>query len=164
MELMKDPVTVSTGITYDRESIEHWVYTCKKKTCPATMQELQNLELTPNHMFDCYFSGKNVARWSSMDWGCFFFLKAQGERVRKVPNKQNVLLCKEEESFSSRPQQASTKVWKNTELQTEQRKDYPKKEAEGLSKSKNNKKIEAFRVLLKVGCRVSDLLDFRAEK
>uniref|UniRef100_A0A0D6QU30 RING-type E3 ubiquitin transferase n=1 Tax=Araucaria cunninghamii TaxID=56994 RepID=A0A0D6QU30_ARACU len=49
MELMRDPVTICTGMTYDRESIEHWIYTCKKKTCPATMQELQNMEFTPNH-------------------------------------------------------------------------------------------------------------------
>lgn len=49
MELMRDPVTVSTGVTYDRESIENWVFSCKKKTCPATMQPLENLDLTPNH-------------------------------------------------------------------------------------------------------------------
>ena len=61
MELMKDPVTVSTGMTYDRESIEHWVYTCNKKTCPATMQELQNLEFTPNHMLRRLIQGWCVA-------------------------------------------------------------------------------------------------------
>eukprot|EP01018_Ginkgo_biloba_P032342 Gb_17119 [translate_table: standard] len=49
MELMRDPVTVCTGVTYDRESIEKWIYSCNKKTCPATMQLLQNLEVTPNH-------------------------------------------------------------------------------------------------------------------
>lgn len=49
MELMRDPVTVSTGMTYDRESIEHWIFSCNKKTCPATMQPLENFDLTPNH-------------------------------------------------------------------------------------------------------------------
>ena len=49
MELMDDPVTVSTGVTYDRRSIERWIFGCGRATCPATMQPLANLELTPNH-------------------------------------------------------------------------------------------------------------------
>jgi hypothetical protein len=49
MELMDDPVTVSTGVTYDRRSIEQWVFGYGRATCPATMQPLANLDLTPNH-------------------------------------------------------------------------------------------------------------------
>ncbi|KAK4440557.1 E3 ubiquitin-protein ligase PUB23 [Sesamum alatum] len=49
MQLMKDPVTVSTGITYDRENIEKWLFSCKKTTCPVTKQELSATDLTPNH-------------------------------------------------------------------------------------------------------------------
>jgi hypothetical protein len=49
MELMDDPVTVSTGVTYDRRSIERWIFGCGRTTCPATMQSLANLDLTPNH-------------------------------------------------------------------------------------------------------------------
>ncbi|KAK6126530.1 hypothetical protein DH2020_039734 [Rehmannia glutinosa] len=45
---MKDPVTVSTGITYDRDSIEKWIFTQKNITCPVTKQILQNQEITPN--------------------------------------------------------------------------------------------------------------------
>ncbi|XP_057744107.1 E3 ubiquitin-protein ligase PUB22-like [Arachis stenosperma] len=47
LEIMKDPVIVSTGITYDRESIEKWLL--KNKTCPVTKQTLEILDLTPNH-------------------------------------------------------------------------------------------------------------------
>ncbi|MED6108785.1 hypothetical protein PIB30_027476 [Stylosanthes scabra] len=47
LEIMKDPVIVSTGITYDRESIEKWLL--KNKTCPVTKQALEILDLTPNH-------------------------------------------------------------------------------------------------------------------
>ncbi|PPE02475.1 hypothetical protein GOBAR_DD00459 [Gossypium barbadense] len=36
LEFMKDPVTVSTGITYDRESIEKWLFSGKNTTCPVT--------------------------------------------------------------------------------------------------------------------------------
>ncbi|KAJ4830051.1 hypothetical protein Tsubulata_009659 [Turnera subulata] len=46
---MKDPVTVPTGITYDRESIEKWLFTGKNNTCPLTKQVLSDFELTPNH-------------------------------------------------------------------------------------------------------------------
>ncbi|KAI4338750.1 hypothetical protein MLD38_023768 [Melastoma candidum] len=47
-EVMEDPVTVSTGISYDRKSIDTWFFTYGKNTCPATMQVLDNLDVTPN--------------------------------------------------------------------------------------------------------------------
>ncbi|PON39998.1 Coatomer beta subunit [Trema orientale] len=49
LEIMKDPVTVSTGITYDRESIEKWLFSGKNETCPVTKQPIPDSELTPNH-------------------------------------------------------------------------------------------------------------------
>ncbi|KAE8731131.1 E3 ubiquitin-protein ligase PUB22 [Hibiscus syriacus] len=50
LEFMKDPVTVSTGITYDRESIEKWLFSGKNSTtCPVTKQVISDCELTPNH-------------------------------------------------------------------------------------------------------------------
>lgn len=64
MELMRDPVTVSTGVTYDRQSIENWIFSCKKKTCPATMQQLENFDLTPNHMLRRLIKGWCVANSS----------------------------------------------------------------------------------------------------
>lgn len=56
LQIMKDPVTTVTGITYDRESIEMWLYTAEEEvvtaTCPVTKQYLpKDIELlTPNHM------------------------------------------------------------------------------------------------------------------
>ncbi|PIA54317.1 hypothetical protein AQUCO_00900692v1 [Aquilegia coerulea] len=49
LEICKDPVTLSTGITYDRENIEKWLYASKNNTCPITKQVLNDTELTPNH-------------------------------------------------------------------------------------------------------------------
>ncbi|RDX74113.1 E3 ubiquitin-protein ligase PUB23, partial [Mucuna pruriens] len=50
LHLMREPVTVCTGITYDRESIERWLFSCKKnKTCPVTKQPLSQTGLTPNY-------------------------------------------------------------------------------------------------------------------
>ncbi|CAM8880285.1 hypothetical protein QQ045_019130 [Rhodiola kirilowii] len=53
LDIMKDPVTVPTGITYDRTSIEKWLYTSKNNTCPVTKQLISdpNSEtfITPNH-------------------------------------------------------------------------------------------------------------------
>ncbi|BFG21353.1 hypothetical protein CerSpe_076280 [Prunus speciosa] len=49
MELMKEPVTISTGVTYERKNIEKWFFTYKKKTCPATMQSIENFGIIPNH-------------------------------------------------------------------------------------------------------------------
>ncbi|KAK1411483.1 hypothetical protein QVD17_38032 [Tagetes erecta] len=48
MQPMKDPVTISTGITYDRESIERWLFTCKTTICPVTRQPLSGTDLIPN--------------------------------------------------------------------------------------------------------------------
>ncbi|XP_052194138.1 E3 ubiquitin-protein ligase PUB23-like [Diospyros lotus] len=49
MEPMRDPVTISTGVTYERKSIEKWFFTYKNITCPATMQRVKNFDITPNH-------------------------------------------------------------------------------------------------------------------
>lgn len=48
LELMRDPVTVSTGQTYDRTSIESWVAT-GNTTCPVTRAPLTDFTLIPNH-------------------------------------------------------------------------------------------------------------------
>ncbi|KAK1384572.1 RING-type E3 ubiquitin transferase [Heracleum sosnowskyi] len=48
LDLMKDPVTLSTGITYDRESIEKWIESGNEK-CPVTNQILPSFDLIPNH-------------------------------------------------------------------------------------------------------------------
>ncbi|KAJ4840882.1 hypothetical protein Tsubulata_010377 [Turnera subulata] len=48
LDLMKDPVTLSTGITYDRESIEKWIEE-GNQTCPVTNQLLSSFDQIPNH-------------------------------------------------------------------------------------------------------------------
>lgn len=48
LELMTDPVTVSTGQTYDRSSIESWIAT-GNDTCPVTRSPLTDFSLIPNH-------------------------------------------------------------------------------------------------------------------
>lgn len=51
LQIMKDPVTVVTGITYDRESIRRWLLEAEEASCPLTKQPLaRDAELTPNHM------------------------------------------------------------------------------------------------------------------
>lgn len=47
LELMTDPVTISTGQTYDRASIHKWLK-AGNKTCPKTGENLTNTELVPN--------------------------------------------------------------------------------------------------------------------
>ncbi|OWM79029.1 E3 ubiquitin-protein ligase PUB22-like [Punica granatum] len=49
LDIMRDPVTVPTGITYDRDSIEKWLSNAKNGACPVTKQPISNSELTPNH-------------------------------------------------------------------------------------------------------------------
>ncbi|KAK9714826.1 hypothetical protein RND81_06G122800 [Saponaria officinalis] len=48
LDTMKDPVILSTGITYDRENIEKWIEK-GNVTCPVTNQALRTFEAVPNH-------------------------------------------------------------------------------------------------------------------
>ncbi|URD97659.1 Ubox [Musa troglodytarum] len=57
LDLMRDPVVVATGQTYDRESIVRWIVS-GHATCPKSGQALPHLELLPNRAL------KNlIARW-----------------------------------------------------------------------------------------------------
>ncbi|KAJ4960909.1 hypothetical protein NE237_020819 [Protea cynaroides] len=47
LELMTDPVTISTGHTYDRSSIQKW-FKAGSITCPKTGGQLTSTELVPN--------------------------------------------------------------------------------------------------------------------
>ncbi|GMH15141.1 hypothetical protein Nepgr_016982 [Nepenthes gracilis] len=58
LELMKDPVTLPTGITYDRSSIERWME-AGNSTCPITNQRLTDSESIPNHAVR-----KMIQEWS----------------------------------------------------------------------------------------------------
>ncbi|CAN4115327.1 unnamed protein product [Withania somnifera] len=55
LDLFKDPVTLCTGQTYDRSSIEKWL-SCGNLTCPVTMQKLHDSSIVPNttlrHLID----------------------------------------------------------------------------------------------------------------
>uniref|UniRef100_A0A5B7A6N6 U-box domain-containing protein n=1 Tax=Davidia involucrata TaxID=16924 RepID=A0A5B7A6N6_DAVIN len=48
LDLFTDPVTLCTGQTYDRSSIEKWL-AAGNLTCPVTMQKLHDPSITPNH-------------------------------------------------------------------------------------------------------------------
>ncbi|RWW31050.1 hypothetical protein GW17_00004346 [Ensete ventricosum] len=49
LELMGDPVIVSTGQTYEREFIKKWLE-AGHNTCPKTQQRLSSTSLTPNYV------------------------------------------------------------------------------------------------------------------
>ncbi|KAA8515202.1 hypothetical protein F0562_018381 [Nyssa sinensis] len=48
LDLFTDPVTLCTGQTYDRSSIEKWL-AAGNLTCPVTMQKLHDPSIVPNH-------------------------------------------------------------------------------------------------------------------
>ncbi|ESQ34483.1 hypothetical protein EUTSA_v10007104mg [Eutrema salsugineum] len=57
LELMKDPVIVATGQTYERAYIQRWI-DCGNLTCPKTQQKLENFTLTPNYVLRSL-----ISRW-----------------------------------------------------------------------------------------------------
>ncbi|XP_074566198.1 U-box domain-containing protein 9 [Curcuma longa] len=48
-ELMRDPVILASGQTYDRLFIQEW-FSSGNRTCPQTQQVLSDTTLTPNHL------------------------------------------------------------------------------------------------------------------
>ncbi|OIW01307.1 hypothetical protein TanjilG_10468 [Lupinus angustifolius] len=48
-ELMRDPVIVASGLTYDRSFIQKWL-SAGNRTCPSTQQVLSHTVLTPNRL------------------------------------------------------------------------------------------------------------------
>ena len=48
LDLFEDPVTLCTGQTYDRSSIEKW-FSAGNLTCPVTMQKLHDPSIVTNH-------------------------------------------------------------------------------------------------------------------
>ncbi|CAL0325196.1 unnamed protein product [Lupinus luteus] len=48
LDLFEDPVTLCTGQTYDRSSIEKW-FSAGNLTCPVTMQRLHDPSIIPNN-------------------------------------------------------------------------------------------------------------------
>ncbi|KAL3750680.1 hypothetical protein ACJRO7_011641 [Eucalyptus globulus] len=61
LELMKDPVIVSTGQTYERSCIEKWLDS-GHKTCPKTQQTLFSTTLTPNYVLRSL-----IAQWCELN-------------------------------------------------------------------------------------------------
>ncbi|KAJ3693909.1 hypothetical protein LUZ60_009389 [Juncus effusus] len=55
LELMQDPVIVSTGQTYERSCIQKWL-DAGHKTCPKTQQNLTHTALTPNFILKSLIS------------------------------------------------------------------------------------------------------------
>nr|XP_043615179.1 U-box domain-containing protein 44-like [Erigeron canadensis]XP_043615180.1 U-box domain-containing protein 44-like [Erigeron canadensis] len=51
-EIMKDPVTLENGQTFEREAIEKWFNECKengrKLVCPLTLRELKTMDMNPS--------------------------------------------------------------------------------------------------------------------
>ncbi|XP_044474872.1 U-box domain-containing protein 44-like isoform X2 [Mangifera indica] len=51
-QIMRDPVTIENGQTFEREAIERWFQECKesgrKLVCPLTLRELSSTELNPS--------------------------------------------------------------------------------------------------------------------
>ncbi|KAJ6797364.1 putative E3 ubiquitin-protein ligase PUB23 [Iris pallida] len=48
LQIMKDPVILSSGVSYDRSSIDRWLSAYQHRSCPVTNQPLADRTLTPN--------------------------------------------------------------------------------------------------------------------
>ncbi|KAK8933485.1 U-box domain-containing protein 21 [Platanthera zijinensis] len=62
LDLMKDPVTLPTGITYDRTSIETWL-DAGNRTCPVTKQPLFILAGNADHLIPNHTLRRMIQEW-----------------------------------------------------------------------------------------------------
>ncbi|KAF8030870.1 hypothetical protein BT93_D0150 [Corymbia citriodora subsp. variegata] len=77
LKLMKDPVVVSTGQTYERSCIEKWLK-AGHRTCPRTQQTLFSTTVTPNHVLRSL-----IAQWC----------EANGIEPPRPPNSSRPTAC-----------------------------------------------------------------------
>ncbi|PON96791.1 Coatomer beta subunit [Trema orientale] len=91
LDLMRDPVTLSSGITYDRESIETWLES-GNFTCPVTNQILRSFDQIPNHSL----------RKMIQEWGIenqkYGFQRIPTPRIPVVPTEVSETLLSVEAS------------------------------------------------------------------
>lgn len=72
LDPMLDPVTLCTGQTYDRSNIQKWL-SMGHRTCPTTMQELWDDDVTPNRTLHHL-----IRAWISQ---CYLRMKKRSEDV-----------------------------------------------------------------------------------
>ncbi|CAL9074171.1 unnamed protein product [Musa textilis] len=85
LELMKDPVIVSTGQTYERSYIQKWLDN-GHKTCPKTQQCLSHTAVTPNFVLKSL-----IAQWCDAN-GIELPKKHGGHQDRKPVNNSDISL------------------------------------------------------------------------
>uniref|UniRef100_A0ACD5URB6 Uncharacterized protein n=1 Tax=Avena sativa TaxID=4498 RepID=A0ACD5URB6_AVESA len=86
LDVMRSPVSLCTGVTYDRASIQRWLDS-GNTTCPATMLPLPSTDLVPNLTLRSL-----IAHWSNSAASCspvagsatFFAGPSPAALVRKV--------------------------------------------------------------------------------
>ncbi|XP_062207287.1 U-box domain-containing protein 16-like [Phragmites australis] len=84
LDLMRDPVVVASGQTYERESIDRW-FGSGKSTCPKTGQALANLEHVPNKAL------KNlIAKWCRENKALKNLIAMEGSEASKSEPAQAV--------------------------------------------------------------------------
>ncbi|XP_022949488.1 LOW QUALITY PROTEIN: U-box domain-containing protein 13-like [Cucurbita moschata] len=95
LELMRDPVIVSTGQTYERSCIEKW-FEAGHGTCPKTQQNLSSTTLTPNYVLRsliaqwCEANGIEPPKRPSSDQSCRSSSSCSAAERTKI----DILLCK----------------------------------------------------------------------
>ncbi|KAH7670506.1 Zinc finger RING/FYVE/PHD-type protein [Dioscorea alata] len=83
-EIMKDPVIVASGQTYDRAFIQDWLNS-GNLTCPKTQQVLSNSTLTPNYLIH-----KMITHWC-YEHGIPLPMLENREGAMSTRSEQNVI-------------------------------------------------------------------------
>ncbi|KAL9275866.1 U-box domain-containing protein [Drosera capensis] len=116
-QLMRHPVVIATGQTYDRPFIEKWLNS-GKRTCPQTDQLLSHTLLAPNHLIKDMISDWHESRRFNFSGttgsvNSFGLSKSDGDRLlllldelsleqKKAAAKELRLITKRNPSFRAR--------------------------------------------------------------
>ncbi|XP_062225611.1 U-box domain-containing protein 27-like [Phragmites australis] len=79
LDVMRSPVSLCTGVTYDRASIQRWL-DCGNTTCPATMLPLPSTDLVPNLTLRSL-----ITHWAASSASCSPTAASVDSSVRSSP-------------------------------------------------------------------------------
>ncbi|KAL0743507.1 hypothetical protein Bca4012_085020 [Brassica carinata] len=84
LDVMRSPVSLCTGVTYDRPSIQRWL-DGGNNTCPATMQILKSKDLVPNLTLQ-----RLIKAWSDSVGGSSAAGSPDPASAREIPTTEEV--------------------------------------------------------------------------
>lgn len=112
-QIMRDPVTLENGNTFEREAIEKWFKECKesgrKPICPLTLKELRSTELNPSIALR-----NTIEEWSARNEAAQLDIASRSLSIESPEN--DILLGLKNVQYLCQKNRSNKHVIRNAEL------------------------------------------------